>query len=61
MKSRVKIPEQQNQANAEEMASYVKVNGRKKLVHNQGALISLPVEKVMEKKTQKGEPNSKKK
>lgn len=55
MKLRVKVPEQQDQTNAEEKSSQAKVNGRKKHAQNQGALISLPVEKVTEKKTQKGE------
>lgn len=61
MKLRVKLPEvvSKKQTNAEEKSSHVKVNGRKKHVQNQGTLISLPVEKVMEKKTQKGKPNSK--
>lgn len=55
MKLRIKVPEQQKRTNVEEQSSQVKVNGQKKHVQNPDALISLPVGKMMEKKTQKGE------
>lgn len=57
MKLRVKVPEKQKQTKAEKKSEgHVKVDDRKKHVQNQGALISLPVEKmVVEKKAQKGE------
>ena len=54
MSLRVKIPEQKKQADTKTTIADVNVDARKKHVKNQGALISLPVEKVMEKKTQKG-------
>lgn len=59
MKLRVKIPEKQKKAIVEEKISHVKVDGRKKHVQSQGALISLPMERVVEKKAQKGESKSK--
>lgn len=63
MKLRVTIPVEQKKLDVEEKISHVKVDGRKKHAQNQGALISLPVEKVVEKKSmetkQKGESNSK--
>lgn len=56
MRFRVKIPEKQKKANVEEKITHVKAEpaGRKKHVQNAGALFSLPVEKVAEKKVQKG-------
>lgn len=54
MKLRVKISEQQKQTDTAEEKCHVNADSRKKHVQNKGKLISLPVEKVMEKKIQKG-------
>lgn len=59
MKLRVKIPEKQKEADLVEKISHVKVDGRKKHVQNATALVSLPVEKVTEKKVQKGNSSGK--
>lgn len=60
MKLRVKIPEKQKQSNSVEKNGHANADGCKKHVQNQGALISLPVEKVIERKVQKGESHSRK-
>lgn len=61
MKLRVKIPEKQKKVNVAEKLNHAKVDSRKKHVPNAGALISLPVEKAVEKKVQKGESKIKRK
>lgn len=57
MKLRAKILEKPKQTMPEKKKKSVKVDDRKKHVPNQDAVIALPVEKVVEKKAQKGELN----
>lgn len=58
MKLRDQNVEKPKQLTTREKSNQTNVDGRQKNVKTQGALISLPLEKVTEKKTQKGEPDS---